>query len=120
MFVIWSVGGKDSFPSALDSISIINREHPEERLENIIIVLDRDDEEIEAVISHIEAMFSTLGWVVRFDSNQKGEIVYTVEDKEYNLSVYLLIIPFSESGALESVLIQSLSNSSPELKYVAD
>ncbi|MDR0767984.1 MAG: hypothetical protein LBE57_06070 [Methanosarcinales archaeon] len=115
---IWSVGGKDNFLSALNEINIINTNQPEERLENIIFVIDRDQNEIVETMKVFQEWFKQNNWHVELKNNEKCELSYMVEDEKYNLCICPIIFPFSECGALETVLMDSFSNSCPELNYI--
>jgi hypothetical protein len=115
---IWGVGGKDRFGEALRDIYKINTQHPEDRLENIVVVSDRDNNEIAETLSRFEEQFRGLGWLIELKNNSRSNFSYTVEDENYDVYVSPIIIPFDENGALETILMNALSNDDDEDSYV--
>ncbi|MDR1965577.1 MAG: hypothetical protein LBQ36_02600 [Synergistaceae bacterium] len=115
---IWGVGGKDRFEGALDDIHKINVNYPGERLENIVIVSDRDQNGIDEVLRRFEDRLQVLGWNIRLNNNIKNKITYAVEEENYDICICPIIIPFDESGALETVLMNAISSDAQEDAYV--
>jgi hypothetical protein len=115
---IWGVGGKERFQDALKDIHTININHPRERLENIVIVSDRDQNEIDEALRRFERHLRELGWNVSLSNNGRNKITYAVEGEEYDVYICPVIIPFDENGALETVLMNAIFLGSQEDAYV--
>ena len=105
--LICGVGGKDNFGNfytrAIRAPLITAN-----AFEKIAVVLDRDDREIEDIEQSIE---TALGPVIPRMKNQKWtSCQYTDSFKmEQNLALLLIVIPLEQQGALETVLLEAIS-----------
>ena len=107
---IWSVGGKDCFEEAIGKAIKICKKFPLERFEDIVIVTDRDDEEIGAVENRISAIFNKFGWDITLRNHTKNNFEYQVEDRNYSVNISPVIIPLDQNGALETILMNGYAN----------
>lgn len=123
---IWSVGGKDSFTKPLDSIFAINKMHPDERFEEIVIIMDRDSDEISDILKSIEMMVNnnkenkTLGITVSLNNNSQNKFGYSINDTEYHCNITPIILPFDEPGAIENVLMTAIAEESGEDAFIVE
>lgn len=111
---IWCVGGKDNFKRPLKDIKKFCEMFPEERVDNVFLITDRDENEIEVCIRSFENLLLNAGWSVQLENNRKSKIFYTVEDTAYALNIFPIIIPFDEQGALETVLMNGIAGEGEE------
>jgi hypothetical protein len=117
---IWGVGGKDRFAGALNHIYTINVNNPTDRIENIVIISDRDQNEISETVLNFETILKNLRWNVHLENNHKNKITYNVEDEFFDIYVCPIIIPFNENGALETVLMNAISSADQGDAFVVD
>lgn len=110
---IWAVGGKDSFEFPISTIRKFNISFPDERFENIVIVADRDTDDISKCIKNLETMFELVGWDLFLENNKKIPLTYKDDFNEgnYSTNIVPIIIPFDANGALETILINSIASS---------
>ena len=55
---IWAVGGKDSFDSSFEFISRMNNRHPEDGINKVFILKDRDFEDIDECLMDLKQKLS--------------------------------------------------------------
>jgi hypothetical protein len=115
---IWGIGGKDRLPFVLRDLHTINTSHPSERLENIVIVSDRDQNEIDGTLRRFEQHLQEMGWGVSLRNNHRNKVTYAVEDESYDVYICPIIVPFDENGALETVLMKAISDGAQDDAYV--
>lgn len=116
--VIWAVGGKDNFGHVIEHISELNNTFPKERFENIIIVSDRDNDDVEQVIDKFSGLMKNYEVEGRLRNSTINAAKIDVDGEEYPINIVPIIIPFDEEGAIETVLMHSLKNSSEQDGYV--
>lgn len=118
---IWSVGGKDSFSHAVDILfeKFINA-YPSDPINSIVIMRDRDNESISTILQNVKEWFAE--FVGEIDIENKSTSIWSNEIDGIDVSVKItpLIIPFSEEGAIETILMNSISESSREGQVVVD
>lgn len=118
---IWQVGGRD-FSQALSSI--LKRSLLEDTRVRIAIVTDNDDEEaenerLEGIVSLIE---KTLSLSIDY-SRMKNEWLHLNYENDYVVDDFLfcyILVPWNEHGALETFMLDSLSEQSVEKKTVIE
>ena len=116
---LWAVGGKNSFIKAFKFINDINNSHPEEGITQVFIINDRDDEEIDQCLKRIEQNLKENNInIKKLKNNIINNYEYKIEDNKYNLKVIPVVIPFEESGALETVLIDGMKKSGSEEEMI--
>lgn len=118
---IWSVGGKDSFSHAVDILfeKFINA-YPSDPINSIVIMRDRDNESISTILQNVKEWFAE--FVGEIDIENKSTSIWSNEIDGIDVAVKItpLIIPFSEEGAIETILMNSISESSREGQVVVD
>ena len=118
---IWSVGGKDSFSHAVDILfeKFINA-YPSDPINSIVIMRDRDNESSSTILQNVKEWFAE--FVGEIDIENKSTSIWSNEIDGIDVSVKItpLIIPFSEEGAIETILMNSISESSREGQVVVD
>lgn len=116
---IWAVGGKDSFHLAYKFIYRINNQNPEQGINRVFILMDRDNGDIESTLNSIKEQMNEYGIKVEaLSNNEKNQYFYVVEDELYSLEVVPVIVPFDQTGALETVLIQGIAEKGTEETFI--
>lgn len=106
---IWCVGGKDSYEQSFKFMQKINEQFPQEGFQQVFLLCDRDNSEIEDCLTIIEETMKKYGLAVgKLNNNVPNQFQYEVEGDIYNFCVIPIIIPFDETGALETVLLKAI------------
>ncbi len=104
---VWSVGGKDCFQKPIEEIiDTFVKEIPSDAISSIVVVRDRDHDELEDVLHTVETWFPGLGSLKNKESSR-----YTViaeDGEEVSTKVTPVIIPFEEPGAIETLLMNAI------------
>ena len=109
---VWCVGGKDCFEQA---ISVIFRkligDFPFDPIDSIAVVRDRDSNSISDVLATIQEWFPD-----GVELHNKIASTWTDKIDGYNVAVKItpIIIPFSEEGAIETLLMRSIKDQDRE------
>lgn len=107
---IWGVGGKTRFRSPLQKIFSMNRLNGALGFDNIIVIVDNDDEEND-MIQEVSALFNITGLM----SGEWKDVSYTDDfNLNYIVKLMVMIIPFEEKGALETVVINGIAENDDE------
>lgn len=116
---IWAVGGKDSFAMAYKFIAQINSMYPQQGIEQLFIIGDRDEDEIDTCTDSIKRLLNDYGIKIqKLKNNQVNSYFYEVEEEHYCLKIVPVILPFEKEGALETVLLEAISETSEEDQYI--
>lgn len=112
--LICGVGGKDKFSSFfIDKIKPIILQYPnEKRFDRIVIIHDKDFDNLDVLEEKISNMFNPIVTKVKNDTWITNKYIdgFGVEG---NVDVLGLIIPRDNEGALESVLLNSMQEQDP-------
>ncbi len=118
---IWSVGGKDNFLKAFQSIKEINLNQPECAVNQVFIIQDRDNAEIETALENIKFVLNESGINMQsLNNNALNSWNFESEGENYTTGIIPIILPFDEQGAIETLLMKAISESSQEEKYIVD
>lgn len=118
---IWSVGGKDSFEAAFKFIYKVNSQNPQQGINKVFIVTDRDNCEIESSLENLKKKMNYCGLEVQeLYNNQENLYSYEVEEETFYLNVIPVIVPFDRVGALETVLLEGIVETGEEEKFIVD
>ncbi len=114
--LICAVGGKDKFKSFFNekiSSSIINADS----FDKIAIIIDRDNRSENEIIKY---MTSILAPIIKKIENNKWIIngYKNAYSKDSSIEFLLVIIPTKGEGALETVLLKSISENKDDKKIV--
>lgn len=118
---IWQVGGSD-FTRAIQSIA--EREKNDHMFDNIVIITDHDDQEsVDFRLEQIkEKIISSLDQVEidqSFSKNRWSNVTFTDNfSSEWTIQILYLLVPMEETGALETFMMDALSEQSPEKENV--
>jgi len=115
---IWNVGGKDCLKSSMEAIfKKYLPEFPLDPIDSVVIVRDRDDESIESVLAEIKT-----GLPEELVLSNKQVSVYSFYSKGVNASCSVLpvVIPFEETGAIETILMDSIKESGEDGSRVVE
>lgn len=117
--MIYGVGGKDNFENVIDKyVSQILQNYPQEdSFGNIIIIADKDDKKI----SEIEELHKK--WLTPFvnkvvNSKWQESIYIDNFDNEQRLRTLSIIIPPDKQGALETTLLDAISENEYDKEIV--
>lgn len=118
---IWGVGGIDNFDYAINYIINLNRLANEEQVFNkLIIITDRDDEESNYnIIKRYTNIFIKNNIEIDIEVNQikSGKYENDIEDK-LDIDIGLIVLPIESKGAIETFLLESLSEKDEEKELV--
>lgn len=118
---IWAVGGKDAFGTAYKFIHKINNQFPEEGINKVFLVMDKDDGEMESTLLALKKKMNQNGLnVLELHNNKKNSYQYEVEGETFHLDIIPIIVPFDKNGALETVLLDGIAETGSEEKYVVE
>ena len=121
VLAIWAVGGKDSFDKAYKFIARINEQHPEQGINKVFIVTDRDTGDIQSCLENIREKMNLYGLNISdLNNTQQNQYMYEVEDETYCLDIIPVIIPFDSNGAIENVLMAGIAEKGEEERYIVD
>lgn len=120
VLAIWPVGGKNSFDKPLNSIYTVCTSHPEEKVDTLFLLSDRDDDSIRASLDALEAALDKALFHVSLHNEEASTFSYIVEDDEYTMQIIPVVIPFEKNGALETVLMQAIADTSDEDRFITD
>ena len=115
---IWCVGGKDSFSKTISVLldKIIGT-YPFDPINSIVIMRDRDSESDNTILSQMKQWISS-------EETLTNKVITVwrreIEGILVSVNITPLIIPFSEKGAIETVLMQSISDRDAEGAVVVD
>jgi len=110
--IVWCVGGKDSFSTPVSIIiDTFVKEIPSEAVNSIVIVRDRDNDDINAVLHTIESWFPGSPHLENKQPCQH-EIV-CADGESVSLAITPLVIPFQETGAIETLLMNAIKEQAP-------
>lgn len=118
---IWAVGGKDSFGTAYKFLYDINTKYPEEGIEKVFVMTDRDQDEVDACLKKMQEELRRYSLNVSdLQNNQENDYSFEVEDEMFCMKIIPVIVPFDKSGALETVLMDGISESGVEEQYIVE
>lgn len=118
---IWSVGGNESYDKAFKFIARTNAEHPDIGISNLFVLSDRDDLSIEERLSNISTTLAKYEISIsRLLNNEPTVYTYSIEDESYELNIIPIVIPFDDEGALETILMNAIKESTDEDGFIVN
>lgn len=116
---VCGVGGKDGFRSFFENYlyNIISKSHREEREFRIAVVTDRDNVNVQEIEKDIAEQFSTIKCSVSNDCWTSNRFVNSF-GQECLAEFLLVVIPQGKEGALENLLMDSLSENEYDANIV--
>lgn len=116
---IWCVGGKDSLEKPFKFIKRTNERHPKQGFQQVFVLSDRDNSEIVNCLKVIREKMNNCGIsICNLENNQVNIFEFEVENENYKLNVVPIIIPFEETGALETVLMSAIEETGEEDRFI--
>ena len=116
---IWAVGGKDSFGEAYKFVCRVNSLNPIEKIDKVFIVTDRDQNDVEKCLLDMRNKMQSCGLnVAGLLNNQINQYSYEVEEETYHLEIIPIIVPFNQTGAIETVLMEGIAETGEEEAYI--
>ena len=116
---VWYVGGKDCFENPIKTaIKRYVSEIPSEAVGSIVIVRDRDIDEENVILRKIEKW---LPGIAHLENRKTTEYRIDCENGETAYTrITPIIIPFDGDGAIETLLLNSISESSQTGRIIVD
>ncbi|NLW46804.1 MAG: hypothetical protein GXY86_05665 [Firmicutes bacterium] len=108
---LWGVGGRKRFKSPFEKILEFNSLNKDTSFNNIVFIVDRDEEDEATIVAEFA------GYIGNDELRKNEWLDVTYTDKfghEYTVRMMLIIVPFDEEGALETVMINSLAEEDDE------
>ena len=118
---IWPVGGNDFVPAIK---SIIERETDDHLISKLVIVTDHDETEgLERFSTILQVIKNALGSRLKnnvdsFSVNSWNTIRFDNVFEDISIGFLFLLIPLAENGALETFMLNALSEQSLDKEYV--
>jgi hypothetical protein len=108
---LWGVGGRTRYKSPFEKILEFNSFNKDTSFNNIVFIVDRDEEDEASIVSEFAGYIGNDG----LSCNEWLDVTYTDKfGQEYTVRMMLIIVPFDEEGALETVMINSLAEEDDE------
>lgn len=122
--VIWAVGGQSNFDYAVSKVISLNKNFEKHQIYSKIIIL-RDRDQIHDEISslkEIQDVFSNNGIDININSNNEWSSTSYKNEFEEDIDMHFLpiIIPFDKAGALETFVLDAISEMGQEEKDVVE
>lgn len=114
---IKAVGGQDRLRAELENLLYIDRVQPKNAIETIVMVKYCDLRDHRVLVDEISTWFDGS---VTLENHQIGTYTMTVNGEPLTLRVLPVVIPFDSTGAIETVLLHSLSEAGIEEAYIAE
>ena len=119
---IWQVGGND-FTDAVQKV--LDRELLEHQFDHLVIVTDNDDsaevrERLQEVLKTVAAVSRGCKLGEECEENQWGSFIIENSFSRSEIQFLYLLVPMQETGALETFMMNSLSEQSEEKRNVID
>ncbi|MDE7261296.1 MAG: hypothetical protein K2N78_04430 [Oscillospiraceae bacterium] len=103
---VWCVGGKDSFQGAVSTIfEKFIADYPFDPIDSVVIVRDRDNDPEERILSGMR------DWIPGNPVlRNKAPSAWTreIEGSAVSVKITPVVIPFSEEGAIETLLMEAV------------
>lgn len=115
--VIWSACGKDSFEKSIQSVLHLIDTYPFDPVDSIAIVRDRDDDSTPQIL---ESMESWIGNNIRLENKTTSTLYREIDDCYVKTYFTPVIIPFSEEGAIETILKRAIKEQGEEESTIVD
>ena len=115
---VWSVAGKDSFECAISVIfDKFITQYPFDSISSIVIVRDRDNDLMDDILLAMGRWFPD---GIKLENMVATEWRADIEGCSVSLNVRPIIIPFSEDGAIETLLINAIREKGREGEVVVE
>lgn len=114
---IWSVCGKDSFEDPISEILRFISEFPFDPIDSIVVVRDRDNDSVDDILCKMNLWFNG---GIALTNKTTSILSRTIEDYNVVTRVTPVIIPFSEEGAIETILKTAIREVGEEEALIVD
>ena len=118
---ICAVGSDTRIDEGFDFLYKTNLNNPKFSIKQVFIVIDRDEREIEDRLKKI--MSDARRFNIKIDklqNDKSNEFTLAFGNKERQLNVVPMIIPFDDFGSLETLLLNSIGEKSDENECVVE
>lgn len=120
---IFSAGGQDRIKPLIKEWLTLIQSQPSSPIDALAFFRDCDDRSPDTLAHDMEAWFSDFtSWLPASFSLKNNEITVLkneIDEIEIMISLLPVIIPFDENGAIETLLLKAIEDSSVEGTYVA-
>ncbi len=121
-FLTYSVGGKSKFKLSVEYVIKAcekNNEIDRSLFDEIIILMDKDNDDIQTKIEEINGYFKK--WEVSLKDRERCNIKYKNNfDVEFGIGITPIIVPKEGQGAIETAIRQSIASIDEEHKNIID
>ena len=90
---------------------------PDEAIEKIVIFRDCDDRLPDDVATEMNVIFDNK---VNLKNRQVSELIMDIDGQNVTVKILPVVIPFDEQGAIETLVMKSISDKSDAGKYVVE
>lgn len=120
--VIINVNGKDRFQKAVEYLSKAQEFPAEESISQLFLMADRDntteEEKLNEIYSIFLKFFPQNERTTTLRNNQPLAMTYPLRSQVCSVQCIPVVIPYNEEGALETILMNEIKESSPEGAFV--
>lgn len=114
---VWSVCGKDSFEKPISEILRFISSFPFDPIDSIVVVRDRDYDSVDDVLCKMNSWFDG---GIALTNKATTFLSKTIEDCDVLTYVTPVIIPFSEEGAIETILKTAIREEGEEEAFIVN
>ncbi len=120
--VIWAVGGQSNFDFAVSRIISLNKSFSLNQIyTKLVIIKDRDqDDDLVNILGEMKNIFFSNGIGISINSN--NEWCSTLYENDFNEHINMhflpMIIPFDKQGALETFVLDAISEMGQEEREI--
>ena len=107
--------GQSGISEVINDIMVINSyTTPDEAIEKIVIFRDCDDRLPDDVATEMNVIFDNK---VNLKNRQVSELIMDIDGQNVTVKILPVVIPFDEQGAIETLVMKSISDKSDAGKY---
>ncbi len=110
-----SSNGQNGIKCVVDDILNINQQFPQDSIEKLVIFRDCDDRPQQEVASSMSVYFMEN---MHLKNRTVTDYSRSIDGLNITLQILPVVIPFDEQGAIETLLMKSISDKCVEGKYV--
>lgn len=114
---IWSVSGKDSFENPIGEILRFISDFPFDPIDSIVVVRDRDNDSVDDILCKMNSWFDGS---IALTNRTTSILSRTIEECDVYTQVTPVIIPFSEAGAIETILKTAIREEGEEEAFIVN
>lgn len=114
---IVSVGGQDRMKKMVSSIAYLNSSYPSDPIQALVLFRDCDQRDSEALAASMGAWFSP---PLELHNHIISTYYCEIDEIPFFVRVLPVVIPFDETGAIETLLLKSIGERSQDGAHVVN